>query len=127
MKRGLTEALGVGVALTAGETDTARLVVPREAGGTTPASVRLADRPTDSVQPVTGLVVSAVLVVLTGDSHTGDVRVPLSPSWADALSRVGDSTALGTTSTRPFSAGRQAVPGNARFVVEAIRVQSAFS
>lgn len=76
--------LNVRVALGARRTAAGRLVVPGCALRTVCTRVILTDWSADTVETVTGLVVSTVLVVVTLHGHTGERRVALSTGRADA-------------------------------------------
>lgn len=67
------------------------------------ASIFLANWSTDSVQPIAGFVICAILVVMAHCGNAGDSWVALGTSWTDALRPVRDRDTFCATTARDIS------------------------
>lgn len=123
----LTGALYVRISGGARRTDTLRLMLSSDAVSSVRTGVTFADRSTYSVQSVAGLVIGAILVVVTHYRDASYSRVTLGASGTDALRSVRDRDALCTTTAHDVAeqAGRDTVVVLAGLVVGTVVIRLA--
>lgn len=103
-------------------------MVARDASRRFSTSILVANRPADSVQSVAGLMIGAVLVVMTNRGDASHARITLRPLRANALGSMGHCRALRTTTAHDVTdeAGGNAVVISASLVVRAVVVRLTF-
>jgi hypothetical protein len=120
-------ALGVWISNSASRALAHGLVLPADALSCHGAGVFLANGSAHSVEAVTRLMVSAVLVVLALHGHARGHGVTLGARWAEAQSLVGLHSALGSASARCHAAWVKTLLADASSVVRAVGINIALS